>query len=97
MSAEQDRRLAAAFASCDAATAEYPALHIWDAATYHDMLNLLSVAEGTHWTGTIHGPAEDGWMPVYTFEDGECTDRYTTKAWTTTFLRALEAEKGGQL
>lgn len=93
MSAEQDRALAAAFASCDAATASFPALRIWAAATERDMINLLSVAEGTHWTGTIHGPAEGGWMPVYTFEDGTCTDRYVTKAWTRTFLRALE---GGQ-
>jgi hypothetical protein len=97
VSAEQDRALAAAFASCDAATASFPALRIWDAATERDMINLLSAAEGTHWTGTIHGPAEDGWMPVYTFEGGRCTDRYLTKAWTRTFLRALENEREGQL
>jgi hypothetical protein len=53
---------------------------LWVAENEHHLINLLSVAEGTHWTGIIDGPAERGWKTVYVFEDGTCTDRFMSKS-----------------
>lgn len=46
------------------------------AATTHDLINLLSMAEGTHFTGVIAGPASDGdgWSEVYEFVNGKAVD-----------------------